>query len=782
MTYMKRFFLSAILSLATAICVFGAGITPEEALERYLSRQGAGINSGLEKPRLQLTWEADNRPAAYIFSKGDNNGFLILSADDNTVPLLGYSDNGTFTGSRESLPDGFCYWLDCLSAEVTSGKTSSRVFVPSEREDIPPMLTTKWDQGAPYNSECPLIGGTRAYTGCVATAMAQTMKYYNYPASGKGTHSYTFGANRISFNYETEFNWASMRNEYPNSVPTLSSMAVAKLMFACGVGVDMMYMPGGSGAAFYNAVRALVENFCYDGTMRYAERKFFTEAEWERQIYDNLRNFGPVMYGGKSETIGHAFVIDGYENGYYHVNWGWSGMSDGYFLLSALNPEHQGIGGGETGYVFDQHAIFGMKPVESASPFYEQLFGYDNFTLEKTEISQGETLGFNITFYNFSSGTLDRPEIGLLINGPSESEPLFIKAFTSRILPPGYGYFDTDTEITLPDNLPDGSYTVRPAFLNVSGMNEPIPVSYPISSVGSYKMTVNGDNISFKAELPAQLHIEDYSVDTDLYISNDFKVTALLTNSSENLEFYNKMAVAVFDGNNAIAAGMEKILTLAPGETIDWEYISPLSLVADLKLDYGSEYPVYICRIGDAGEYIPLGIPVRKIIYERTVTTLQANSLKVEPLPGKRVTASAEISCLKGYYAGMLPIYVLSYDSRTPLESYEGDFIAVSANETQSGIKDTAFISYDFECPDAVEGKTYLASIFFMGNWISDDAPFTVIGSSAVGDVIDHADIAKEELYSLSGIRIAGKPETPGVYILVRTFSDGSIRRSRIIY
>ena len=325
----------------------------------------------------------------YVFNLGEADGFVVVSGDDRTTPILGYSDTGSI--NFDDMPDGLRYLLEgyeqqmeVLASDAYAGDyRNSSPLRASALAYIAPMISTQWSQGKPYNDLCPLIDGERTVTGCVATSMAQVMNYYKYPtASTTAIPSYSFTTedkNRASYNLDvaaldaTTFSWGDMLDNYTseNSGTDAQKQAVAKLMQYCGSSIVMVYglgSNGGSAAYQEDVPYALTTYFGYDGGVRYANRMNYSYEAWVNMIHSELAASRPVILSGQSCGGGHSFVCDGYkyenESDYFHINWGWGGASDGFFLLSLLNPDEQGIGGSSTldGFSFGQGAIVGIRP------------------------------------------------------------------------------------------------------------------------------------------------------------------------------------------------------------------------------------------------------------------------------------------------------------------------------------------------------------------------------------------------------------------------------------
>jgi len=349
----------------------------------------------------------------YVFNSGTNNGFIIIAGDDNSTPVLGYTLSGNF--DTNNLPPNFRKWLEGYkkelnfiidnniraTAEIKKEWTALKNGPNMTNERVvfvDPLLTTTWNQSPYYNDLCP--GGS--VTGCVATAMAQIMNYWEYPTQGTGFHSYNeddYGTLSANFG-STTYQWASM----PNNV-TSSNNSVATLMYHCGVSVDMNYSPEGSGAAGAVMVApALEDYFSYPSSTSVAERNNYTQAQWIQLLKTELDAGRPMYYEGVGTGGGHAFVCDGYDNNdYFHFNWGWGGQADGYFIVSSLSPGSTGTGGGSGGYNTSQKIVKGIEPPTSAQTFDMQL--YDYVTPSSSTISYGQAFDFTTNIFN--SGTND---------------------------------------------------------------------------------------------------------------------------------------------------------------------------------------------------------------------------------------------------------------------------------------------------------------------------------------------------------------------------------------
>jgi hypothetical protein len=386
---MKTKIIITLLLFSTIITSFAKQIdstTAKQVGMRFLKSKTNSLITENEN-NLKLEYLAKSKGTAnsklnyfYIFNL-NSVGFVIVSADDIVIPILGYSTTCKF--SATDIPENTEKWLEGYVNQIRFAiennleandeinaawdeliNNNSNIKVQARAGSVSPLITTKWNQSPYYNSLCPYDKqyGQNAVTGCVATAMAQIMKYWNYPTMGSGFHSYNHDKyGTISANFgSTTYQWNSM----PNNV-TSTNNAVATLMYHCGVSVDMVYgvsSLGGSSAKTLDVADALVKYFNYPSTIQGLYRVNYSDAQWKTLLKGELDAKRPIQYAGTGSGGGHSFVCDGYDNNdYFHFNWGWGGSSDGYFNMNALNPGSLGTGGGTGGFNTNQRAIIGIK-------------------------------------------------------------------------------------------------------------------------------------------------------------------------------------------------------------------------------------------------------------------------------------------------------------------------------------------------------------------------------------------------------------------------------------
>jgi len=405
----------------------------------------------------------------YIFNV-NNCGFVIISADDACIPVLGYSFENTYTSKNE--PEGFSSLLHAYQKEVNLVKSQnlqadekisaswanysdpdfslrSMPLKPANNTDVAPLLTSLWDQTFPYNAMCPKDpnspGGYsgRCPVGCVATAMSQVMYYWRWPNQGQGNHCYTPpGYSQQCADFDTTiYDWNGMNDE-----PNVECNPIALLSWHTGVSVNMAYGPDGSGAALGNVPSAMHSHFRYSNIAHYVKRTDYPGDQWHDSLQSNLNKGYPVLYEGFNPSEGHCFVFDGYESGdYYHINWGWSGADNGYYVITNLNP-------GGTTFNNNQGAVFCTVPDPSQYPVYCQgnvsVTTYDFGSIEDgsgpvqyyqtssncTWLIAPEDSVSKITL-SFDRFNLASGDVLSLYNGNDASAPL-IGTYTGSSLPP----------------------------------------------------------------------------------------------------------------------------------------------------------------------------------------------------------------------------------------------------------------------------------------------------------------------------------------------------------
>lgn len=415
---MKKY-LFGIITIMVSLAVNAAPRSMEKAAEiaaEFINHQ-VQLNNIHRAPRKAKDMQFAHRvskpqsddAALYIFNQADNGGFVIVSADDNAVTILGYSDEGTFEADR--IPSNVQWWLDYYAERIAKAQPANSSTKKAPKVNIatsvaPLLGSIEWNQGFPYNAMCPIdmLDTTWSASGCGATAAAQIMRYWKWPKKGTGSHSYTWEDctkinedgkctethdTILSADFEaTTYDWNNMLEQYNGGETAAQNRAVAELMYHIGVASEMDYggsKAGGSGTNFPSVVYAMIDYFDYNGEKMDAIwlDDETTYSDIAAAFQTDLLAGRPIFIAGYDSGGGHAFVCDGIDaDGLFHINWGWGGTSNGFFALSALDPDEQGIGGSVNGSGFSMYiqCLLGIEP-------NKEYVSTTGLTINKTELT-----------------------------------------------------------------------------------------------------------------------------------------------------------------------------------------------------------------------------------------------------------------------------------------------------------------------------------------------------------------------------------------------------------
>ena len=343
------------------------------------------------KAKSRTATTASPSDAYYVFNN-DAGGFVIIAGDDAVTPVLGYTSTGTF--DAENLPDGLKDLLKSYERQIAAlgdsyqaNQTATRAAFTGEKL----LNTAKWNQNAPFNKYTP----SNYVTGCVATAGAIVMKHHGYPAKGTGSHSYTWNGKTISADFEHNYDWASMPAVYDGTNDAAFD-GVARLMADLGVAVEMQYNKDGSGAYIGNLITAMQKYYGYSKLSHLMAIEDVGAEAWNGRLRAEIDANRPVLYAASDTNTGggHAFVIDGYKDESFSVNWGWGGYCDGFYQIGALNPESNGKPEGDK-YNVSQSAVFGMEPSDgtekiSGMGFLTNVGGLKMLNMNITDVKKGQ--------------------------------------------------------------------------------------------------------------------------------------------------------------------------------------------------------------------------------------------------------------------------------------------------------------------------------------------------------------------------------------------------------
>ena len=596
---MKKFFV--ILTLFVATTVLAGPVSKEQARQLAADFVKTRPAAAASKAAGNVTQQADalslvtlsqNRQEAmaapfYIFNIGERQGFVIISGDDRTAPVLGYSDEGCIDPER--MPENLRYWLDDYAqqlktlAQMDDTQAQNCLRAPSRaavktRNSIAPLITTKWDQATPYWNECPQFmnsddeadGYELAYTGCVATAMSQIMYFHKQPAQTLAEiPAYTFTYGDGNYNYVTvnmnalpvtTLDWAHMRETYTGAEDEVYTDAVATLMLYAGCSVKMQYGRNSSGAYTDD----IPKGFRYFGYgSKIAFRNDYTQQAWEDLVYSELAAGRPMIYNGTAGSGGgHSFICDGFEYGeYFHINWGWGGMGNGFFQLSILNPSASGIGGSSSseGYNMKQNIIYNIIPgtatpeggseegddaltvtninvigVSSEWPYWDRERASDGFSVYKRK-----TFSIN---YSDHVGTQKKYDVGLALYDGTTYTMLLNRGSYSTALTSAVGSFWTFEGSTESKNAKKilagvtGSYRIVPMY-QLEGTSEWKPM---LESDRYYlDADIKSTTMSFTTHPINNLKATKFEFDGKKKVGSKLQVNVTLENDSPDRFFGN---------------------------------------------------------------------------------------------------------------------------------------------------------------------------------------------------------------------------------------------------
>lgn len=831
---MRKIYLLLLVCFIFPFCLKAVVITPEQALKRA-GKSGVTATRGVSQSSVKLVYTARTQtdtPAVYVFDNADAKGFMLLSADDMAIPVLGYTDEGTF--DTNNIPPQLQYWLSEYARQIEYAsqhgvKEQDPLRTRALGGAIAPMLRTKWNQDTPYNNLCPPDGTKLSMTGCVATAMAQVMNYWKYPASGTGSISYEAKkiGTTLSMDFSTvSFDWSNMLDSYSESYTDAQATAVATLMKACGYSVEMNYGANESGAVSSNIARALVEHFGYNPNITFQQRDYYAGSQWNEMVYNELKAGRPVLYAGVSLTGAHQFVCDGYDgNGYFHFNWGWGGTSDGYYALDALSPTSQGIGGSSGGYNYGQSIICGVQKETSTGD-------YAGFLLEGgmqpsrnglqviVKLTEGAWI-LNST-YKTISGTF-----GFIIEPVGGGTKYFKESNWSPELGPGLGfrgYKDDGTpnvsfSFYFPNDsgMSNGSYKVTLAC-KYKDTDEWVPVPASTGYSNYFIVNKSGGTISIVNQGVKKFSVTG-DVLSEIFLGLPATFTVTVKNNTD-MEMTQGVYPGLMKGNNLYYAAEGVTLTLKPGEEVTRQWTSPFNLMGN-NTDIASDTPFTMVFYDPGTGFVYDWQKSVTMKVNSGTTSVEVSNFRIDGSLTKRVLCNDnKLYGANGYlvpdmskiqfsytlkntgtaYFGS-PVYIFIFPFNKDASSLlqwgiidEGNLIAPGTNSAQVRV-------YNFTGGE--KGKSYFASLYYYkdNKWVpikndannyqvvfeldtsgvadvaSDDASFSLTydKSSKIVNVLSKERLSEVKVYSLQGgnaaadVRYAGNSAT----VSVETLSPG---------
>ncbi len=517
-------------------------IAKNYASVKNISSQKSGIQTQLIKTgKALISNQSEVISSYYIFNINQNEGFVIIAADDVAIPVLGYSNNGSFdtTNIPSSLQKLLFEFNKGVALLVENNVVSPTQHVQQwddyisgniqlqKNNSVAPLTTTQWSQRPNYNLSCP----DNAPTGCVATAVGQILKYYNHPVMGSGYYSYnhdTYGT--LSANFAaTQYKWSKMPNKLVYTSPLEQKQAISELLYHVGVSLDMDYSPTGSGAFTYKVPNALKTYFKYSNDAQLIYRSSYSLNSWKNKIKEDLNKSRVVYHSGfcPDPQAGHAFVVDGYdENDLFHINWGWGGSFDGYFEINNLNP------GSTYTWNQSQSAIIKIYPLaeEFALKLESriQVADFSNSLVQSSIVFDSLSNPIDTVFYLDTLNAINSTPVDstFLYDSLNFNQPFFVHTFIHNDGVKNYNgtlyflLFSADDQIldTLgvinQSNIAPG--TTKFFSIQHSGLTDLITGYYKI---GIYFISANKPNMVFKNNYINPLNIKHIGVNSPVFSS-----------------------------------------------------------------------------------------------------------------------------------------------------------------------------------------------------------------------------------------------------------------------
>lgn len=536
-----------LMLLVLPLCVYAQKRNIAEA--RHIALHRMPDNATMLRSSEIVEHTGMNSEAFYVFTEGtqEHGSFVIVAGDERMGEVLAYSDQSSFT--MQDIPANVRCWLEMCARKYhdIDEMESSRISL-SISGSVEPIVQTRWGQLAPFNDLCPEVNGARTATGCVATAMAQALSVYKSPTCATGTVSYTTPTHGIHLSEDLAdypFPWNDILDNYADGYDESQAHAVANLMYACGLSLNMDYSSE-SGTPTSNLLGTAIERFGYDEDMVFANLDVMQVADWHLLLTQNLDKGMPVIYSGRNEyNEGHCFLLDGYTatdaDPYYHVNWGWNGKYNGNYRIFSLSPSNTGTGGGSGNFNISNTAVLGFKPNDGIAENGGFLQAASISVLPQ-EVGPGEvsaTVEIG-SLYNYGARTFQGQLLIYLSNAEETNETL-LDSYSLSSIPFMNGVGNISRRIVLPPSLEAGNYKIK-VYAQADGMDK-IPLYCGDEHFG---ITVLPDRQSYEPDLM----VTELTLDTDGERKISVNATSLYNN--DNIVFEGSLSLAIAKDNGEV--------------------------------------------------------------------------------------------------------------------------------------------------------------------------------------------------------------------------------------
>jgi hypothetical protein len=783
---MKKFTLLAVFLIVSVLSSFAEDRDLKDAIQVASSFINASTNMKRVTGKVQnngvtlacafykgiMSADANAEGAdLYLFNINNDGGFILVSGDKNTEPILGYSDKGNFISSK--LPESMITWLKCYSEQIEylrnniakAISNSSQIIYKCDTTSFPssvePLLGgIEWNQGSPYNMYCPVIRDTVTWTGCVATAMAQTIGYWKWPLHGYGSNQYkcTDVANDLSVNFSTTtYDWNNITEKYSTSSTDAQNKAVGTLMYHCGVAMGMQYGTKGSSPTGILSVEEAYKNHFGYTHASIIEHDYINQNAWTHYLKNELSNKRPVEYSGSGNGA-HAFVLDGYnKNDYYHVNWGWGGAYNGYFLLSALTPL--------AGYDYSNHPwmTINVKPNDVAETSAEKMY-FPTQAILSTSTTATKT-GSNV-FINIGSignngyhSLIGDVGFGLYDgNGILVDSCKFI-TFGNAGVKRGQVVSGLSANYSIPKSLSDGVYVLRTVF-KPTDQKKWLPV-HPLLTVPNYLyLSVKSGAVSIIKPADYKNGIQEVSLSMKgTSLCQGYRATFNVKISNSGSDYHSYMGVLFVnksDNSKRYLMGKKSVYVRA-NETRSITFED--SVTANIG-DYNA-YLVYdasnnplemfeMYSLGNALSLDVTNLTQPKFVLTKSLAVVGSENVHKDDIHLNDV----HIKNVGAPFSGNVYVAVYDWNAKKWVGFFDNHWLSLATGEDTvinfSGSLPnvangsyTAYIGYDY----TIDGYSQLLGRYTTD--IIDYANFTLTESTSISPIIDNCKIVN--VYSLDG-------------------------------
>lgn len=643
---MKKLLLTSLCFAGSILAITAKMHTPQQALEKF-EKNKLDYSCQIPSNKYELVSSvcSEDEHGLYIYSnKSSNNGFLILAADDQKDVLVGYSSMGR--ADMDEMPEALKYLI------ANRGTNDGCAYI-KDAKVIPPMITTKWHQGTPYNGSLPKVDDSPCLTGCVGVAMGQIVNYHRYPTNPIGEVSYYWAGGMRNYSVdlsEYAFDFDNIIDDYEvDSATEAQIKAMNDLIYCCASSVESNWGLSVTTAQSKLLPEKLIKHFDYSNESGVVNSKFFTVSEWSSLLYSQLEKGLPVVISANkvSAEIGHAFICDGYDgNGYFHINWGWGGNFDGFFNISSLYTYDPNVDFSSEGFGKNQVAMINLFPKDKA------IEPSVVCTSSDFRVSKADSRALQIICRDRSQCSKQKVKFGIRMTEINNGTTLYIEKGDNNYVDI-YGWRQD-----IPDEMEDGIYQIIPV-VHVCETDKWEDIYTNMKDRKCLAEVVDNQLTLIDMNEPDDLQIMDAVFPDAIFYNMPFSATAKLVNNSQHdistsikLGICRKLDDGTYravDNSESGATGV----TMGSGETRSI-YLTYQDELYDYKEDR------YICFMQySAGQWKPLGEPVPMPLTDYTPGILILDEISVETYPtpsNPSMTITPVLHCEDGYYNGNIYI------------------------------------------------------------------------------------------------------------------------------